>query len=168
MNRLATLLLLVLAAVSSFAHEPAELTTVILVRHAEKVTTDPNAKDPQLSAEGQERAQRLARMLAGTEINAVYTTMFARTRNTAAPLATAKKLTPVEVASSKTFATDMATTLRKQRGTVLVVGHSNSTQDVIKALGIENAPKIEESEYDNLFIVTIGRNVEPTMVRLRY
>ena len=38
--------------------------------------------------------KRLARMLSGTEINAIYTTMFARTRNTAAPTARMRSGSP--------------------------------------------------------------------------
>lgn len=158
-------LLLLLATLSVSAAPP---TTVILVRHAEKTAGDPSMKDdPPLSAEGEARAQKLARMLASSGITAIYTTPFARTRDTAAPLAAALKLTPVAMKTGPTYAAEMAAKAREHAGeTVLVVGHSNSTQNVMKALGLANAPKIEESEYDNLFIVTLGE--EPTMLVLKY
>ncbi len=168
MSRLAAVLLALAFAFGALAHEPAQLTTVILVRHAEKVT-DPATKDPALSPAGEERAQTLARMLASADVTAIYTTPYVRTRSTAAPVAAEKKLTPIEVDAGATFAQDMAAKIRAHHGgTILVVGHSNTTQDVIRALGIEDAPKIEDSEYDDLFIVTIGTNTEPKMVHLTY
>ena len=48
-------------------------------------------------------------------------------------------------------------------GNVLVVGHSNTVPDVIKALGVAEPVTIAESEFDNLFIVSRGE-----LVRLRY
>jgi broad specificity phosphatase PhoE len=168
MNRLVAVLFALLFAFVALAHEPAQLTTIILVRHAEKVT-DPAIKDPALTPTGEARAQALAHMLASTDVTAIYTTPYVRTRSTAAPLAASKKLTPIEINTGETFAQDMATKLRAHHGgTIVVVGHSNTTPDVIRALGIENAPKIEDSEYDNLFIVTIGTNTEPKMVRLKF
>ncbi|MGZ8781809.1 MAG: histidine phosphatase family protein, partial [Thermoanaerobaculia bacterium] len=88
---------------------------------------------------------------------AIYTTPYARTRDTAAPIASALRLTSIEVKPGPSYAADLAAKIRAEHAgkTVLVVGHSNTTQNVMKALGIENAPKIEETEYDNLFIVTL-------------
>jgi broad specificity phosphatase PhoE len=167
MKRLIAVLLPLVFASVAFAHEPSQLTTIILVRHAEKVT-DPAIKDPALTPAGEERAQTLARMLAGNDITAIYTTPYVRTRSTAAPLAAAKKLTPIEIATGASYAHDLAAKLREQHGTIVVVGHSNTTPDVIKALGIENPPAIPDSDFDNLFIVTIGDNVIPSMVQLKY
>src|SRR5712691_7026353 len=45
------------------------VTTVILIRHAEKVV-DPNNNDPDLSPAGQARAQELVRMFGDAGINA--------------------------------------------------------------------------------------------------
>ena len=60
-------------------------TTVFLTRHAERDTTPP--EDPALTAAGKERAERLARMLEGAGVKAVFTSQFARTRETGRPLA---------------------------------------------------------------------------------
>src|SRR5690242_8447292 len=107
MNRLFAALLALVFTFVAYAHEPAQLTTIILVRHAEK-NTDPAVKDPELTPAGTARAQALAQMLMKSGVTAIYTTPYARTRSTAAPLATALKLTPIEVNVSKTFADDMA------------------------------------------------------------
>ncbi len=159
------LILVLLVALFALTASAAPVTTVILVRHAEKAAVE---DDPPLSPEGEARAQKLARMLAASGITAIYTTPFARTRNTAAPLAAALKVTPVEMKTGPAYAAETAAKVREHAGgTVLVVGHSNSTQNVMKALGVAAAPKIEESEYDNLFIVTLTDG-EPKMLVLKY
>ncbi len=160
--------LVLLATLFTFALNAAQVTTVILVRHAEKAAAP--ADDPPLTPEGEARAKKLARMLAGSGITAIYTTPLARTRGTVAPIATALKITPVEVKTGPTYADEMAALIREKNagGTVLVVGHSNTTPNVMKALGVANAPKIEDPEFDNLFIVTIVEGHEPTMIALKY
>ena len=62
------------------------VTTVILVRHAEK-NIEPDNPNPALSLAGQERAQTLVHMLAGSAITDIYATQFIRTQSTVAPLA---------------------------------------------------------------------------------
>src|SRR5438270_10868237 len=62
------------------------VTTVILIRHAEKII-DPNNPDVDLSPAGQTRAQELARMFGDAGINAIYATQYKRTQETVKPLA---------------------------------------------------------------------------------
>ncbi|PYS80691.1 MAG: hypothetical protein DMF70_10390, partial [Acidobacteria bacterium] len=54
------------------------VTTVILIRHAEKII-DPNNSHPDLSPAGQARAHELARMFGDSGINAIYATQYKRT-----------------------------------------------------------------------------------------
>ena len=61
------------------------ITTIILVRHAEKII-DPNNPDVDLSAAGQARAQEIARMFGDAGINAIYATQYQRTQETVKPL----------------------------------------------------------------------------------
>lgn len=148
-----------------------DVTTAILVRHAEKAVPGAGMnEDPPLSAAGEERARELARVLGDVKIDAIYTTPYARTRNTAAPIAAKLHLTPEEVKVGPSYAGEMASLVTTgHRGqTVLVVGHSNTTRDVLRALGVASAPNIDEAEYDNLFIVTIAADGVPKMLRLRY
>jgi hypothetical protein len=49
-----------------------------------------------------------------------------------------------------------------------VVGHSNTTPDVLRALGVTAAPAIADSEYDNLFLLTFAPGVAPRLLVLRY
>lgn len=145
----------------------ADLTTVILVRHAEKVVS--TGDDPALSERGLARASELARVLADVPIDVIYTTQFVRTRDTAAPLANTRGITPVVITSGKTYAADLARTIREKHAgqTVLVVGHSNSTSNLLRELGVENPPRIEETRYDDLFIYTISGN-KSKLLPLRY
>src|SRR5438105_12994297 len=82
----------------------AAITTIILVRHAEKA--GPSGDVP-LNAAGVARANELARVLGTADIAAIYTTPFVRVRQTAQPLANALHLTPIEVKTGDTYARDV-------------------------------------------------------------
>jgi broad specificity phosphatase PhoE len=63
---------------------------VFIVRHAEKAST--GGKDPDLSVQGQKRADALAHILKDSQIRSVFVTEFKRTRETAAPTARAAQV----------------------------------------------------------------------------
>ena len=130
------------------------ITTVILVRHAEKAGA---SGDVPLSPAGISRANELARVLSGTSIAAIYVTPYLRTEQTAQPLAAAHHLDPIIAKNMDTYARDVVSAiLRGHKGqTVVVVGHSNTTPQVIRTLGISNPPAVADSEYDNLFVVSV-------------
>lgn len=143
-----------------------DLTTFILVRHAEKGNDDP--RDPSLSPEGEARAQKLAEVLADQNITAIYSTPFKRTKSTAEPLAKAKGLT-VETYDfrSQTYLQDM---LEKHKGgTILISGHSNTTPMVANLLvGAEQFEQLDESEYGKIFIVTVSSVGKGTATVIKY
>jgi phosphohistidine phosphatase SixA len=143
--------------------------SVFIVRHAERADAATKGgsmmgTDPELSEAGRARAASLATMLKDAGITAIFTTQYKRTKQTAEPLAKALGVTITEV-NAKELA-GLPEKIRAQAGNVLVVGHSNTVPETLKGLGIESAPSLGESEYDNLFIITRGE--KPTMVRLRY
>ncbi|HEY3056398.1 MAG TPA: phosphoglycerate mutase family protein [Thermoanaerobaculia bacterium] len=146
---------IVFSAASSNARPSPQITTIILVRHAEKAGP---SGDVLLSAAGFDRAKELARVLGSAGISAIYTTPFHRVRQTAEPLATALHITPVEVETGDTYARDVVNAImRDHKGqTVLVIGHSNTTVDVLRQLKIPNPPSITDSQYDDLFLCTIS------------
>ena len=159
-----TLLLAVLVATPVTAQH-----TVFLVRHAERADTTPGASpkmadDPDLSEAGRARAESLATALKDANITAIYATEFKRTQQTAAPLAKALGLT-VKIVTSKSQA-DLLTQLKASKGNVLVVGHSNTVPDVIKDLGVTTSVKIDDTEFDNMFLVSM--DTHPTLLRLHY
>src|SRR5438876_10305635 len=143
------MLFAVLGAAVVFAYYATFLrpiTTLILVRHAEKII-DPNNSDPDLSPAGQSRAQELVRMFGDAGINAVYATQYKRTQETVQPLA-AKLGLPINQVNSKST-TELLTRIRSEnRGqTVFIAGHNNTVPEIIAALGGPTYPTIPESEY---------------------
>ena len=136
---------------------------VFLVRHAEKVD---HSRDPDLSEAGYLRAEALFRTLADSEIEEVHSSDFIRTRNTAAPVADLFGLETALYDPSDLHT--LAEELRAVGGRHLVVGHSNTTPALVEILGGEPGPAIEEeTEYDRLYILTIGKEGVHTIL-LRY
>ena len=71
---------------------------VFIVRHAEKAST--GGKDPDLSVQGQKRADALAHILKDSQITSIFVTEFKRTQETAAPTASAAHVSPTVVPAS--------------------------------------------------------------------
>ncbi len=158
-----------LSVASAQGSAPADK-LVFVVRHAEKANaTD---ADPSLSDAGRERADALASALRDAGVSAVLVTPRLRTRETAAPLATAMHLTAQMVpfgASTAEHAGLVAKAVREQRGgAVLVVGHSNTVPAIIAALGGPTMPDLCDAAYANLFIVRIPASGPATLVRARF
>ena len=150
-----------------FATFSRPLTTVILVRHAEK-KLEPENPDPDLSPEGLARAQEIARVFAAAGLNAIYTTQYKRTQQTVKPLADRIGL-PVTVLDSKQTDELVSRIQTNHRGqTILVAGHSNSVPVIVSVLSNEKVPEIPDNEYDNLFIVTIYRFGKAKVTKLKY
>jgi hypothetical protein len=82
---------------------------------------------------------------------------------TAAPLAKALGIEAITVPANTPGT--LLEALKTAGGNVLVVGHSNTVPDLLRGLGV-TAVKIDDKEFDNLFVVTMG--AKPTMVRLRF
>ena len=51
---------------------------------------------------------------------------------------------------------------------MLVVGHSNSIPNVIKMLGGDTVPTIDERKHDDLFIVTVYAKGKAKVTQLKY
>ena len=143
------------------------VTTVILVRHAEK-NIEPDNPDPDISPAGQLRAQEIARMLAGSGINGIYATQFKRTQQTVAPLAGRLSIpvTAVDAKQSGEVARRISSDHRGQ--TIFIAGHNNTVPELVNMLSGENVPLIPESEFDNMFIVTIYRFGKAKVVKIKY
>jgi broad specificity phosphatase PhoE len=142
-------------------------TTVVLVRHAEKDTTIP--EDPPLTEAGQARAETLAHVAAELGVTTIFTSRYARTRQTVRPLAEQLGLTPVEYDAGDGGAL-VASILADHRGeTVLVAGHSNTVPSLIGLLGGPELPDIDGRVYHDLYVVTVpGGEGEVRLLHLRY
>lgn len=138
-------------------------THIYLVRHAEKDTINPNDSNPNLmQPEGVTRASELARVLGQTGIDAVYSTNFNRTRQTAQPTATLIGQGDPMIYDHNALEALVDTVMKRHRGgEVLIVGHSNTTPDLINAFG-GTAPvnEIPETQYDNLYLLIVQRQTK--------
>ena len=165
-----SMLLAILGAVVLFAYYATfrrAVTTVILVRHAEKII-DPNNPDVDLSEEGYARATEIGREFGDAGINAIYATQYKRTQETVQPLSD-KTGVPVSVVNSKNTS-DLLAQIRAQHSgqTIFIAGHNNTVPEIIGALGGPQYPIIPESEYDNLFVVTVYRTGKAKVVKMKY
>ena len=160
----------VLGAVVVFAYFATfarPLTNVIVIRHAEK-NIEPNNPDPDLSPAGQARAQELARMFSAAGVNAIYATQLKRTQQSVKPLADRLGLPVNVVDANKTpdLVNQIVTAHRGQ--TIVVAGHSNTVPEIVAALGGGTIPVIPDSEFDNMFFVTIYRFGRSRVVKIKY
>jgi len=156
--RLALLLALALPGATAAQSEPL---VVFAVRHAERAD-DGSTPDPSLSEEGRARARTLAGLLADAELDAVHVTRYRRTEETAAP--TTERLGLATATYDPGATQRFAAELRARGGRHLVVGHSNTIPELVRALGGDPGTPIAEDEYDRLYVLTVGRERTSTML----
>ena len=140
------------------------VTTIYLVRHAEKTK---QKNDPGLTPEGKERAYFLADYLKDIPLDAIYSTDYFRTRKTVQPTVSAQnvKMQLYDASDLEAFAANLKSQHKNQK--VLVVGHSNTTAHLSNLLlGEEKFAEIPETDYDNLYVITLGKN--PSGINLKY
>ncbi len=164
-----SLLFAILGAVVVFAYFATfkrPVTTVILVRHAEK-KIEPSNPDPDLTPAGDARAQELARVFANAGITKIFATQFKRTQQTAKPLSDRTGV-PVTVLDAKQTDEVVKQVIASRGGTIFVAGHNNTVPAIVSELSGEQVPVIPESEYDNLFVVTIYRFGKAKVLKMKY
>ncbi|HVG15538.1 MAG TPA: phosphoglycerate mutase family protein [Chitinophagaceae bacterium] len=132
-------------------------TTYYIVRHAEKEGgTTMNAAtitttDVPLSLAGKERAELLRNRLQQQRIGHIYATGTIRAQATAKPLSDATK---VAVTTYKGIDSAFVKGLKELKGCVLVVGHSNTVDDLVNGLmGKHVISDLPDSAYGDLFTV---------------
>jgi phosphohistidine phosphatase SixA len=137
--------------------------TLFIVRHAEK---QDDSKDPALNLTGKRRALNLATHLQDAGIRAIFVTEYQRTQKTAEPLADLLGLKSITAEKDLTkFAAQLLAD--KSSDAALIVGHSNTVPDLVKALGVPVKWSIADTEYDRLVIVTLTKPT-PVVSILRY
>jgi broad specificity phosphatase PhoE len=157
-----------LGCVATIPQQPAAETpvTVLIVRHAEKAAEPED--DPPLTEAGQQRAALLARMAAASGASAAYATQYLRTQQTVDPLAAALGLA-VQQRDAGDIDGLVERILAQHRGqTVVVAAHSDTVPMLVEKLTGGPVPAIEETEYDNLYVVTASAHGHGTALRLRY
>lgn len=137
---------------------------VILIRHAERTGS---GSDPELSPAGLARAELLVHMLADAGLTGVFVTRFRRSLQTGRPAATAAGLAPTPYDAGD--AAGLAATIRANHagGTVLVVAHSNTVDDIAGALGDPGVGELDDGQFDRMFILT-RHSSGTTLLSLRY
>lgn len=135
-----------------------QTTTYILVRHSEKDTSDPTNRNPNLTAEGKTRSENLVNILKDIKIDAVYSTNYIRTLQTAEPIAKNRNIEISMYDPRKLY--DIAFQAQTKGKTSIIVGHSNTTPAFVnKIIGQQKYKEIDEKEYGTLFIIKITGNV---------
>lgn len=127
--------------------------TYYIVRHAEKDTVATNmTSDVSLSVDGEARAIALRDALRNNSIGYVFSTNTIRARSTAKPLVDAIGVT-IQIYNSVDSA--FINSLRRiNNKNVLVVGHSNTVDDIVNGLtGTNHLQDLKDTEYGDLFIV---------------
>jgi len=130
-----------------------EIFTIYLVRHSEKDHTSENTSDLPLSECGKQRAIALSRFLDEVHLEAVYSTNYTRTQNTASPTADSKEI-EITLYNGQDFETFSNLLLDTQQD-ALVVGHSNTTGVLAGLLVNQEIGDIDLDIYDRIYQVVI-------------
>lgn len=139
-------------------------TTVVLVRHAERLT---EGQDPELSPIGVAHAERLAEILERATIAAIYASEAQRTQQTAAAVARATGITPQVIEADKHKRLLRRLKWRHRGDVVLVVGHSNTVPLIADGLGAEIG-LVDAEDYSGLWIISYSRLRGTRLLTLRY
>lgn len=159
-----------LLAGSLIRYQRAAVTTVVVLRHAEKELG--SIADAPLSPAGGRRAELLASMLGdGASIGrpvAIYVTDTRRSQQTAAPLARRLDLEPTVLDGEPQAI--VAQIDREHHGEVVVViGHSNTVPPIVEQLaGITGLPAFEDDDYGTIYVVSVPSLGKASILRLTY
>lgn len=124
----AGLMLMLAACVTPQPAEPQP--NFYVMRH---LHTPAGVSDPDLTAEGQRYAVAVSDWFRRDPPDVIYVSSPKRAQQTAAPLAERLRLTPKIYDAKDTAA--LVAAVKAERGTVLVVGHSNTVPDIVEQLG---------------------------------
>ncbi len=120
--------------------------TLFLLRHAEKR----DGINPNLSEAGKARAEHLVSMLKDKEIKHIFSTNYNRTLETVKPLS--QKLGIVITHYNPRQLTALVKQLKTLKGNTVIVGHSNTTPQLVKLLTDQDVT-INEDQFDRLFVI---------------
>ncbi|GGI58381.1 histidine phosphatase family protein [Winogradskyella haliclonae] len=138
-------------------------TTYYLIRHAEKDRSDKTNRNPHLTEKGLKRADNWATVLKDVKFDAVYSTDYNRTKETALP--TAKSL-GLELQLYDPRNMNMKQFMKDTKGKkVLIVGHSNTTPLFTNGLlGKKKYDMMSDDNNGGLYIVTITNGDKSSML----
>lgn len=129
-------------------------TTYYLIRHAEKDRTDQTNKNPNLNETGQQRAEKWKNYFEDIHLDAVYSTNYNRTIQTATPVAKSKKLEITIYDPNKMYDDDFKKNTKGK--SVLIVGHSNTTPSFTnKILNLKKYNQMDDNDNSSVFVVSV-------------
>jgi phosphohistidine phosphatase SixA len=144
---------------------------IFALRHADRTPGD------DLSPAGQERAKVLARMLAESGVSIAYRSDAVRAARTLEPLeqrlGAALVVEKIGFPGSDGVKVHIRTIVEKIQAlpddaVVAVVGHTNTIVPILQELGASANIRIEETEFDKLFVMFRGPSASPAVVLMRY
>jgi broad specificity phosphatase PhoE len=141
-----------LLVISTFSF--AEQQTWYFVRHFEKQLGD----NPSLTDTGKARAKALAAYFSDKPLNYIFSTDYYRTLETANPVTELKNL-PIKYYNPHNLV-ELATKIKALDG-VLVVGHSNTTSQILSLMGGFDI-NIEESDFGVVYKLQKQENKHTT------
>ncbi|MCG1036897.1 SixA phosphatase family protein [Polaribacter sargassicola] len=141
-----------------------ETTTYYLIRHAEKERTNNTNRNPNLTEKGLKRADNWAKYFKEIHLDAVYSTDYNRTQQTAKPTAASKNLEIISYNPRNMY--DSIFKAETKGKTVLIVGHSNTTPAFAnKILDEKKYKDMDDSDNASLFIVTISGDKKTSIIK---
>lgn len=138
----------------------AQSKTIVLVRHVEKdISATAHKTDPELSAEGVARAQRLMRIARKYRPREIYSSNYKRTRLTAEPLAKRRKIEiqTYDPGKPNDLVEKIAASKNKR---FMVVGHSNTIPALVNLIAKKEVfRQLLESEYGVIWVIRMKKGV---------
>lgn len=140
---------------------------IYIVRHAEKAAASGEmmSKDPDLSEAGKARAADLSARLSKARIKTVFVTKTVRSSATAGPAA-AMAGVKMQVYNGNAD-TSFIRLVRQAAPNVLIVGHSNTVDDLVNRISGKQvvAGDLSENTFDRLYIIKVRKSGKVTGVR---
>ncbi len=146
---------------TQFAFSQSPTTTIYLIRHADTSASElakqkaDALKNTDLSDAGKKRAAHWNDVFGAVHFDAIYSTDYNRTKQTAAPTAKTQNLDLTLYEPKALSVEKLKTGFTGQ--SILIVGHSNTIPDLVNELiGEKVYPAMAETEFGNLYIITIN------------
>jgi phosphohistidine phosphatase SixA len=159
-----------LAVLGWAVYHSMTITVVFLVQPAEK--NPGTIEDPPVSAEGEERAQRLAHMFGGSggvgHVDAIYESDERRAEQTAAPLAELLHQTPVVFRAEDARGAAERALREHTGGTVLMVASGAHVLEMVEVLTGLEPTRLGAVDPSALYVISVPWLGRAHLVRLRY
>ncbi len=134
--------------------------TIVLVRHAEKnPSVDGDKGDPDLSAEGRERARRLMQAVKKYKPHEIFATAYKRTQQTAEPIAMQRKK-QIQTYDPAKHAELIAQIMASKTDHYLIVGHSNTIPPLANLLAKKEVFRnLVDAEHGVIWVIRLRKGV---------